>query len=205
MPFGQTHFWESTCLMNRLGASPALTRLSSCQSRGRWPVRNGLQNGKEQQEVFTGLERLSLDSEIVFQRKAQTGWEMKIGPCCLWLGMSWESCTSAQGVQMWRYFTCSTYQKCKGETPLSPLKLGKTNPIHFPKDPFMKSTVGVDGRSLQRAVGPGLWDERGTPRASSHGLTEWWVLRGTAHCHWNQKHLVPGQDVSEMEKSFEIP
>lgn len=33
-------------------------------------MRNGLQNGKEQQEVFTGLERLSLGSEIVFQKKS---------------------------------------------------------------------------------------------------------------------------------------
>lgn len=140
---GQTHFWESTCLMNRLGANPDLTRLSSCQSRGRWLVRNGLWNGKEQQEIFTGLERLSLDSEIVFQRKAQPGWEMKIGlrlscPLCPWLGMSWESCTSAQGVQIWHYFTFSTYQKYKGKIPLSPVKLGRTNLLHFPKDPFME-------------------------------------------------------------------
>lgn len=32
-------------------------------------MRNGLQNGKEQQEVFTGLERLSLDSEIIPEEK----------------------------------------------------------------------------------------------------------------------------------------
>lgn len=179
MPFGQTRFWESTCLMNRLGANPALTRLSSCQSRGRWLVRNGLQNGKEQQEVFTGLERLDVDSEIVFQRKAQTGWETKIGPLCPWLGMSWESCTSAQGVQVWRYFTCSTCQKCKGKIPLSPLKLGRTNLIHFPKEPFVEEhcqcgwQVTAEG-SMAGSVG-WVWNSSCTQSQSD------WVMSAERH------------------------
>lgn len=56
--------------------------------------------------------------------------------------------------------------------------------------------------SMATSVG---WLECGAPRASSHGLSDWRVLRGTAHCHWNQKHLLSRQDVSETEKSFEIP
>lgn len=129
--------------MNQLGANPDLTRLSLCQSLGRWLVRNGLQNGKEQQEVFTGLERLSLDSEIVFQKKSTSCLGNKdmseaflSPPPLAWDVMG--EMQPAQGVQMWHYFTCSTYQKCKGKIPLSPLKLGRPKLIHFSGDPFME-------------------------------------------------------------------
>lgn len=158
-----------------------------------------------------------LVQKLCSRRKAQAACKRKIGlrlsrPLCPWLGMSWESGTSAQVVQMWHYFTCPTYQRCKGKIPLSPLKLGRLNRIHFPKDPFMEEhhqcgwQVIAEG-SMAKSVG---WVERGTPCAASHGLTERGVLRCTArchwnHCHWNQKHLVSGQDVSETEKSFEIP
>lgn len=106
-------------------------------------MRNGLQNGKEQQEFFTGLERLSLDSEIVFQKKS-TSWlgdEDGSEALLLSLPLSWDVMGELQlstGAQICHYFTCSAYQKCKGKIPLSPLKLGRPSLIHFPKDLFME-------------------------------------------------------------------
>lgn len=116
-----------------------------------------------------------LIQKLCSRRKAQAACERKIGlrlsrPLCPWLGMSWESGTSAQVVRMWHYFPCPTYQRCKGKVPLSPLKLGRLNRIHFPKDPFMEEhhqcgwQVIAEG-SMARSVG---WVERGTPCASSH-------------------------------------
>lgn len=97
----ETAFWAvtfsgSTGLINRLAANPHLTRLSSCQryakvkADGSWET--ACRNGKEQREDFTGLERLSLDSEIVPEEKHKLLWERKIGlrlsrPLCL---MPWD-------------------------------------------------------------------------------------------------------------------
>lgn len=60
-------------------------------------------------------------------------------------------------------------------------------------------TCHCRGKGGQVCGTSGMWN--------SSCIQSWseWVVRGTAHCLWNQKHLVSGQDVSEMEKSFEIP
>lgn len=98
------------------------------QSQGRWLVRNGLQEWKRTAGSLHWFGKAqSWFRNCVSEEKHKLVWERKIDlslshPLCL---MPWAAMGELYlntGTQMWYFFTCFTYQKCKGKTPLSSLK-----------------------------------------------------------------------------------
>lgn len=98
-------------------------------------MRNGLQNGKEQQEFFTGLERLSLDSEIVFQKKSTSclGDEDGSEALLLPLPLAWNVMGElhlSTGAHLFHI------PKVQREDPSVTSQIRQTQPDPFPYGPF---------------------------------------------------------------------
>lgn len=150
-----------------------------------------------------------LIQKLCSRRKAQAVWETKIClrlSCPLRPGLGCHgrdaASTGCSNVALFHMFHIPKVQR---EDPSVTSQIRQTQADPFLWGPFhgraqlVWVTGHCRGKGGQVCGTSGVWN--------SSCIQSWseWVVRGTAHCLWNQKHLVSGQDVSEMEKSFEIP